>query len=64
MNGLIPKDEFMDKQIDLLSDAYWEQVFEFLQFMMNDIYPADYKEYSKNDLIIDYFKNKYQIKIK
>lgn len=55
--------EFFDKQIRIISDARWDEVFELLQFIVNDIYPSDFDEYCKTGIIRDYFKNKYQIRL-
>jgi len=54
----------IEEQIELLSSVHWDAVFELLQFMINDIYPGDFEEFSPNGVIKDYFKNKYQIKLK
>lgn len=57
-------DEFIERQIEIISNARWDEVFELLQFMVNDIFPDDYNEYCKTGIIRDYFKTKYQIKLK
>jgi malate synthase len=58
MNGLMRNDRH------IMSNARWDEIFELLHFMMNDIYPDDFKEYCETGIIRDYFKNKYLIELK
>lgn len=53
-----------EEQQEILSNAHWDAIFELLQFLMNDIQPSDFYEFSPNGNIKQYFKNKYQVKIK
>jgi hypothetical protein len=32
-----------------------------LEFMMNDVYPSDFREFSPDGVVKDYFKNKFKI---
>lgn len=57
-------DEVINKQIEIISNARWDEVFNLLEFMVNDIFPSDFDEYCTTGIIRDYFKNKYQIKLK
>lgn len=53
-----------EEQQEILSNAHWDAIFELLQFLMNDIQPSDFYEFSPNGNVKQYFKNKYQVKIK
>lgn len=64
MNGMPNSDSKLEEQIEILSNAHWDAIFELLQFLMNDIQPSDFYEFSPNGNIKQYFKNKYQVKIK
>lgn len=64
MNGIIPNDSKWAEQQEILSNAHWEQVFQLLEFMINDIYPGDFDEKAPSGNVKDYFKNKYQITFK
>lgn len=64
MNGIIPNDDKWKEQQDILSNAHWEQVFQLLEFMINDIYPSDFDEISPKGNVKDYFKHKYQLTFK
>jgi len=64
MNGIIPNDIKWAEQQDILSNAHWEQVFQLLEFMINDIYPGDFDERAPSGNVKDYFKNKYQLTFK
>lgn len=64
MNGLQNRDSKWEEQKEILSNAHWDAIFELLQFLMNDIQPSDFYEFSPNGNIKQYFKNKYQVKIK
>lgn len=55
--------EFFDTQVKLISNARWDEVFQILEFMMNDIFPDDFNEFSTDKTVRTYFKNKYQIKL-
>jgi len=63
MSGLTKINEIMD-EMDIVSNAHWENVFSLIDFMINGIYPDDFAKYSDTGLVKDYFKNKYHIKIK
>lgn len=64
MNGMPINDGKWEEQQEILSNAYWDQIFELLQFLMNDIHPDDFFEHSPDGNIKQYFKSKYQVKIK
>jgi hypothetical protein len=64
MNGTQINDSSWEKQKEILSDAHWEQVFQLLEFMINDIYPGDFDERAPSGNVKDYFKNKYQLTFK
>lgn len=64
MNGMPNRDSKLEEQIEILSNAHWDAIFELLQFLMNDIQPSDFYEFSPKGNIKQYFKNKYQVKIK
>lgn len=64
MNGLQNNDGKWEEQQEILSNAHWDAIFELLQFLMNDIQPSDFYEFSPNGNVKQYFKNKYQVKIK
>ena len=56
--------EFYDTQIRLISNARWDEIFQILEFMMNDIFPDDFNQYATDKSVRTYFKNKYQIKLR
>jgi hypothetical protein len=64
MNGLDKNNINWEKQKDILSNAYWDSVFQLLEFMINDIFPSDFNEISTNGDVKEYFKKKYQISSK
>jgi hypothetical protein len=64
MNGMPINDGKWEEQQEILSNAYWDQIFELLQFLMNDIQPDDFFEHSHDGNIKKYFKSKYQVRIK
>jgi hypothetical protein len=64
MNGLDKNNINWEKQKDILSNAYWDSVFQLLEFMINDIFPSDFNEISPNGDVKEYFKKKYQISFK
>jgi hypothetical protein len=64
MNGMRINDGKWEEQQEILSNAHWDAIFELLQFLMNDIQPSDFYEFSPNGNVKQYFKNKYQVKIK
>lgn len=53
-----------EEQKEILSNAYWDSVFQLLEFMLNDIFPSDFYEISPKGNIKEYFKKKYQINLK
>lgn len=60
------KEEAIDKQFHeshqiVISNSYWDYTFAMLEFMMNDVYPSDFQEFSPNGVVKDYFKNKFKI---
>jgi hypothetical protein len=61
MNGMPINDGKWEEQQEILSNAYWDSVFQILEFMINDIFPSDFEEISPNRDIKLYFKKKYQI---
>jgi len=64
MNGIIPNDPKWLEQQEILSNAHWEQIFQLLEFMVNDIYPDDFDYVSPSGDVRDYFKAKYQVTFK
>ena len=64
MNGIVPNDPKLIEQRAILSNAHWEQVFQLLEFMINDIYPSDFDEVAPSGNVKVYFKNKYQLTFK
>jgi hypothetical protein len=64
MNGIIPNDPKWEEQQEILSNAHWEQIFQLLEFMVNDIYPDDFDDVSLSGDVRDYFKAKYQVTFK
>ena len=64
MNGIVPNDPKWMEQQEILSNAHWEQVFQLLEFMINDIYPSDFDEIAPSGNVKEYFKNKYQLTFK
>jgi hypothetical protein len=64
MNGTQINDSSWEKQKEILSDAYWDSIFQLLEFMINDIFPSDFEEISPNGDVKQYFKTKYQISFK
>lgn len=61
MNEEIIDKEFREANELILSNAYWDYTFGILEFMMNDVYPSDFKEFSPEGKVKDYFKNKFKI---
>ncbi len=64
MNGIVPNDPKWLEQQEILSNAHWEQIFQLLEFMVNDIYPDDFDDLSPTGDVRDYFKAKYQVTFK
>jgi hypothetical protein len=64
MNGTKINDSSWEKQKEILSDAYWDSIFQLLEFMINDIFPSDFEEVSPDGDVKLYFKRKYQITFK
>jgi len=56
--------DILEEQINVLSNAHWDVIFTLLEFMMNDITPGDFLEYSPQGNYKEYFQKKYQIKLK
>ena len=56
--------DILEEQINIISNSHWDVIFTLLEFMMNDITPGDFDDYSKSGNIKEYFKNKYQVKLK
>lgn len=56
--------DILEEQINVLSNAHWDVIFTLLEFMMNDITPGDFLEYSPEGNYKEYFQNKYQVKLK
>jgi hypothetical protein len=56
--------DVLEEQINIISNSHWDVIFTLLEFMMNDITPGDFDEYSKSGNFKEYFKNKYQVKLK
>jgi len=54
----------MSEEERMRSNMYWDHVFILLEFMINDIYPDDFRKFSPNGVIRDYFKNKYNLNVK
>ncbi len=56
--------DLMEEQINLISNAHWDSIFILLEFMMNDITPGDFHEFTPKGNFKEYFQNKYQVKLK
>lgn len=56
--------DILEEQINVLSNAHWDVIFTLLEFMMNDITPGDFLEYSPKGNYKEYFQKKYQVKLK
>jgi hypothetical protein len=61
MNEEVIDKEFKESHQIVVSNHYWDYTFAMLEFMMNDVYPSDFKEFSPDGVIKDYFKNKFKI---
>ena len=64
-NGTMKDDKVLiEEQINLISNAHWDVIFTLLKFMMNDITPGDFNQFSPKGNFKEYFQNKYQVKLK